>query len=591
MTKQAHQTPRQSWVGPYRIDRWLGTGELGAVFLGYRAGSGAAAVVRLLRPELLAQRELRARLRRQLAAQRKPHTGVIMVQDMDLDADLPWVATEYVDGPTLASELAGGRRLAGAGLDRLAVATATALRALHHDGVVHQDLQPSRVRRAPSGRWLVDIGTAPVAPAYLTPERLRREVPAAAADVFAWGALLTEAATGRPPFGSDAAAQAKILAGEPELGDLPAPLRGLVVEALRPDPDRRPSADALVARLAELHPELTTEALKGTPREPATDPGSTTAVEGAGPGWRPRHRWAVPAAVGAVVAAIVAATALAIVLPRGEPQPLSGQAITIGVVNDWDEGIAASFLWKVALEEQGADVTVEFANVDVIYSGVAIGKYDIAFDAWLPDTHERLWAEHGRQLEDLGAWLTGAELTIAVNEDAPIESLTELSGAADDFGGRLFGIEEEAGLTGAAERVIDAYGLQELEFFTESTPAMLTMLRAAIDRGDNVVVTLWEPIWLYEALDIHNLEDPLGVLGDTDDIHSIGRPGFAEAYPKIADWVGEFTMTADDLISLERVMFEGHDASTSAEYEAAVREWLDGRPGYLSGLVGGRSTP
>lgn len=585
MTEKDRGQLRQSRIGPYRIDRWLGTGEQGPVYLGHHEGSGTAAAVRLLRPELLADREPRDRLRRQLLAQCRPHTGAILVQDLDVDAELPWVATEYVDGPTLATELAGGQRLAGTELDRLAVATVIALRALHQDGIVHRDVAPSRVRRAPSGNWLVDIGTG-ATPAYQTPEQLRREVPTAAVDVFAWGAMLTEAATGRPPFGSDAAAGAKILAGEPDLGELPAPLRGLVAEALQPDPDRRPSAAALAARLTELRPETAAEALAHTLREPAGGPDRTRPAGSAAGRRSPRQRWAVRAAAGAVAAAFVAAAVIAIVLPRGEPPVLAGEEITIGVVNDWDEGIAVSYLWKIALEARGAAVDMEFADVRTIYSGTAAGDYDIAFDAWLPVAHETYWEAYGGDLVDLGAWLTGAALTIAVNDSAPIDSLTELAGAEDEFGGRLYGIEAEAGLTGVAREVIDEYGL-ELGFVTESTQVMRATLQAAVGR-DNVVVTLWRPIWLYDTLSIRDLEDPLNVLGESHEIHSIGPRNFTQVHPEIAEWVASFRMTHHELLDLERVMFWEFRADTGPEYETAAQAWLEERPsGYLARMTGG----
>src|SRR5690606_22971004 len=67
---------------------------------------------------------------------------------------------------------------------------------------------------------------------------------------------------------------------------------------------------------------------------------------------------------------------------------LAGKEITIGVFGGWEEGIAASFLWGAVLEDEGAKVTYHFAEPGPIYAGVAEGQLDIAFDAWLPTTHE-----------------------------------------------------------------------------------------------------------------------------------------------------------------------------------------------------------
>ena len=127
-----------------------------------------------------------------------------------------------------------------------------------------------------------------------------------------------------------------------------------------------------------------------------------------------------------------------------------------------------------------------------------------AFDAWLPSTHGDYWAEHGDQLEDLGAWYDDAPLTIAVNEDAPIQSLAELADNADQFDNRIVAIEAGSGLNRITqESVIPTYGLEDMDFIESSTPAMLAELQGAIDRGENIVVTLWQP-----ALGLRRLPDP-----------------------------------------------------------------------------------
>jgi glycine betaine/proline transport system substrate-binding protein len=268
-------------------------------------------------------------------------------------------------------------------------------------------------------------------------------------------------------------------------------------------------------------------------------------------------------------------------------EALAGESITIAAFNGWEEGIAVTYLWKAALEEQGATVDVQFADVDPVYEGVATGEWDIGFDAWLPATHEDYWARLGDDLEDLGAWFTDAPLTIAVNEDAPIQSLDELAGAADEFNNQIVGIESGAGLTRITkENVIPTYGLEDMEFIESSTAAMLTELRGAVDRGDNIVVTLWEPHWAYEAFPIRNLEDPENALGDPEEIHSFARLGFSDEFPEVAEWVSNFTLTADDLHAMENVMFNENAAETNEQYEESIQEWLDQNPGFLDQLTG-----
>src|SRR5680860_518122 len=116
----------------------------------------------------------------------------------------------------------------------------------------------------------------------------------------------------------------------------------------------------------------------------------------------------------------------------------------LAVFNGWDEGVAASELWKAILDEKGYNVELEEADVAPVYSGLSTGDYDLTMDVWMPETHASYLKEYGDDITDLGAWNEESKLTIAVNEDAPIDSLDELAKNADKFGNRIVGIEPGA---------------------------------------------------------------------------------------------------------------------------------------------------
>ncbi|PRX43416.1 glycine betaine/proline transport system substrate-binding protein [Prauserella shujinwangii] len=270
----------------------------------------------------------------------------------------------------------------------------------------------------------------------------------------------------------------------------------------------------------------------------------------------------------------------------GGESPLQGKDVTIGVFSGWEEGIAASYLWGHILEDAGANVSYETADPGPVYAGVAQGQFDVSFDAWLPATHEDYWAEHKDSIEDLGVWYDNAPLTIAVNEDAPIQSLEELGEHADEFGGQIVGIEPGAGLTRITkEQVIPQYGLDNMKLVESSTPAMLAELQGAIDRGENVVVTLWRPHWAYDAFPIRDLEDPKNALGDPEEIHAFARQGFSEDFPEAAQWIKNFTMTDEQLSSLEKIMFFENDGEKNAE---SVEQWLQDNPDFIDSVKSGQ---
>ena len=272
----------------------------------------------------------------------------------------------------------------------------------------------------------------------------------------------------------------------------------------------------------------------------------------------------------------------------GEGGTLDGETINIAVFNGWDEGIAASFLWGHILEEEGATVEYTFAEPGLTFSGVAGGSADISFDAWLPNTHADYWDKFGGDLEDLGAWYDEAPLTIAVNADAPIQSLDELADNAEEMGGRIVGIEPGAGLTRITrDEVIPTYGLEDMEFVESSTSAMLQELDTALAAGDNIVVTLWQPHWAYAAYDIRNLEDPENALGDPEQIKTFARSGFSDDYPEVAEWVQNFRLTEEQLTAIEDIMVVQNESASDEEYAASIDEWIEQNPDYIEQLKAG----
>ncbi|WNM25297.1 glycine betaine ABC transporter substrate-binding protein [Demequina capsici] len=258
----------------------------------------------------------------------------------------------------------------------------------------------------------------------------------------------------------------------------------------------------------------------------------------------------------------------------------AGGDITFGVFNGWDEANASSLLWENILDAKGYNVSLEYADPAPVFQALADGDYDLTTDVWLPKTHASYLDQYGDSIVELGAWFDSAKLTVAVNADAPIDSLADLAANADQFGNTIVGIEPGAGLTAAMEDdVIPTYGLDGMDFITSSTPAMLAELDTAMANGENIVVTLWEPHWAYGAYDLKNLEDPEGALGDAESIYTYSRTGFSDDFPQVAEWMSAFTMDSDHLYDLENALqAAGTDADQQqvvADWVAANQEWVD----------------
>ncbi|WP_028648692.1 glycine betaine ABC transporter substrate-binding protein [Nocardiopsis sp. CNT312] len=251
----------------------------------------------------------------------------------------------------------------------------------------------------------------------------------------------------------------------------------------------------------------------------------------------------------------------------------------------WEEGIAATNLWQAILEEKGYDVTITELDVAPMYQGTAQGDIDLFLDTWLPQTHSDYWADYGSDLENLGAWYDNAVLTLTVPtymED--VNTIADLRGHADDLGGEIVGIESGSGLVRTTkEHAMPGYCLEDdFELLESSTGAMLAELDSAYQAEEPIVVTLWRPHLAYAQYDLKDLEDPEGMMGGAETIHSIGRTGFAEDYPNAASWLSGFELNDEELGELE-ALTAAADVEDPLE---GARTWLADNPEFLERTLG-----
>ncbi|WP_239165067.1 serine/threonine protein kinase [Actinoplanes palleronii] len=276
-------------MGRYELIGRLGEGGMGTVYLAV-APEGRRVAVKVIKAGLADDPQFRQRFRSEVErAQAVPPFCTAEVLDADPEHQQPYLVVEYVDGPSLATVVAEQGPLTSPNLHSLAIGVATALTAIHGAGVIHRDLKPGNVLLAPGSPKVIDFGIARAVEqatqltragqvlgtvAYMAPERFDEDSARSltpAADIFAWGAVIAYAGTGRSPFAADMPhmVAVRIMTMPPNLDGLPGSLRDLVEQALAKDPADRPTARELLDRLLHAGPQRAGDATSVLNQRPA----------------------------------------------------------------------------------------------------------------------------------------------------------------------------------------------------------------------------------------------------------------------------------------------------------------------------------
>jgi len=298
-------------IGPYRIVEVLGRGGMGVVYLADDTRLGRQVAIKALPPALSRDPSLRERLRREArAAAMLSHPAIATVHSLEeIDQEL-FIVSEYVKGHNLRLEIERGP-LAAEALVETCLQVARALATAHAKGVVHRDLKPENVMRsADSGIKVLDFGLAQIEPglssngsvtrltgdgrvagtlAYMSPEQLLGADVDFRTDIFSFGVMLYELATGVHPFeGSDLASTiSRILNANPpapselsSLGDTA--IDAIVMKCLHKEPAQRYRSTAdLVRDLEQLRQRRTPQpnvAARPRPRPHARDDRARTGL-------------------------------------------------------------------------------------------------------------------------------------------------------------------------------------------------------------------------------------------------------------------------------------------------------------------------
>ena len=286
-------------VGRYQIDEMSGEGAMARVYKAYDPKIDRTLAIKALKAHLLADDEYRARfLREAKGAGILSHPNIVTVFDVGEEDRQPYIAMEWVDGPTLADLLKEGKTFTPRQIVEIGIQLARALDYAHKKGIVHRDVKPGNImlvkdtltvkvsdfgicrineseteqtQKADQTQMGAVLGT----PNYMSPEQVQGLAVDARSDLFSAGVVLYQMLTGHLPFEADSMISVvyKIANTDaPSLDnlrpDLPLSLRRVIARALKKSPDKRyQTGEALAQALIGIAREIDEEARrKGKPR-------------------------------------------------------------------------------------------------------------------------------------------------------------------------------------------------------------------------------------------------------------------------------------------------------------------------------------
>lgn len=245
------------------------------------------------------------------------------------------------------------------------------------------------------------------------------------------------------------------------------------------------------------------------------------------------------------------------------------------VYPEWDRAIAVSHTVAEILRDEQYEVTLETASVADSFQMVADGSADAILAAWLPDFHGQYYGPSGSltdQLFDYGPNFENAHTGLVVPTYVAVDSIADLDANKADFGSTILGIDPGSGVVDNTNTAItnDTYGLGDWTLDSHQPGSdMFTDVATAVSAQDPVVFTGWRPHWVFAKHDLKLLQDPEGIFGAPQAIHTIGRTGLADTNPGVHTFLGEFGWTN---LNFQEVMLAIQEGATP---EVAARNYIE----------------
>jgi glycine betaine/proline transport system substrate-binding protein len=262
-----------------------------------------------------------------------------------------------------------------------------------------------------------------------------------------------------------------------------------------------------------------------------------------------------------------------------QQQPDKKDVTITFAVTPWTSTIPPTHVAKLLLEQMGYTVKLQDADAGVAFAGLSKGDIDVFMDSWLPDMHKDYMEKFGDQIDDVAVSYKEGELGWAIPTYVEgIESMADVKGREDEFDGKIYGIEEGAGMTMTSREAIKAYGL-DLQYMASSESAMLAQVKKMIDSKKPVLFLGWRPHPMFVKWDLKILKDPKGFF-KTQEVHVLTHKGFDQKAPEAYQFLKNWQIPIGDVEKMIMQIEEGADPAEVA------RQWIEENPDKVNHMLG-----
>ncbi|MGM0652632.1 MAG: glycine betaine ABC transporter substrate-binding protein [Bacillota bacterium] len=231
----------------------------------------------------------------------------------------------------------------------------------------------------------------------------------------------------------------------------------------------------------------------------------------------------------------------------------------VGYIN-WTSEIASAHLFKHWYKrDSGQDVIlveIEGDAISEMYASLAEGEFDSTVSCWTPGMPDIYVDQHPGKLDVLGTNLAGARTGLVVPDYVTIKDIAELQQHRDKFGGVIYAIEQEAGVTQQALDAADKYGL-DMEVKFGNNEEVCAALDRAVKKKQWVVVTGWVPESMFDRWALNFLNDPKDCFGGEKFIKTITRLGLRKDHPRLYRALQKFGWSVEDATAFMNLMNKG----------------------------------